>query len=337
MVIKLSGWLQDQWRTTTAWHFLLVPLSWLFALASGLRRLLYRLAILRSQRLPVPVVVIGNISVGGTGKTPLVVWLAHQLIERGWRPGIISRGYGGAVSSPREVGPRDDVNLSGDEPLLLAETLPCPVWTGRNRPLAGRALLAAHPDTDIIISDDGLQHFALVRDCEIAVVDAARGFGNGRQLPAGPLREPLSRLDRVDAVVINRTGALPANPPALPAGYAMHFTGTRFRNLRQPERFAVAADFFGQTLHAIAGIGHPQRFFDQLQAMGLDFMAHPFPDHHRYLADELNFPGLVLMTEKDAVKCQTFATEHMWVWPIQAELDPGLMPRLLAKLGNRHG
>ena len=335
--------LERQWHTVGAWHWLLIPLSWLFAAASALRRLLYRLHLLPSRRLSVPVIVIGNISVGGTGKTPLVIWLARQLSARGWHPGIISRGYGGSADTEQHVVAASDPDLVGDEPLLLAQTLTCPVWIGRNRPAAGQALLAAHPGTDIIISDDGLQHLALARDYEIAVVDGARGFGNGHLLPAGPLREPWTRLKRVDAVVVNQTGqngqseTATAHLPTLQNSCAMRFAGSIFRNLKFPEKSAAAADFYGHTVHAIAGIGHPQRFFDQLAAMGLQCIGHAFPDHHKYLARELNFPGILIMTEKDAVKCQAIATEQMWVLPVQAELDPGLMPHLLAKLGNRHG
>ncbi|MHB1657486.1 MAG: tetraacyldisaccharide 4'-kinase [Burkholderiales bacterium] len=329
--------LERQWRTVTPWHLLLLPLSWLFAAASLVRRGLYRLHCLPVEYLPVPVLVIGNITVGGTGKTPLVIWLARQLLDRGWRPGIISRGYGGSADSVRHVDADSDPAEVGDEPLLLAQNLPCPVWIGRNRPAAGKALLAAHPDTNIIISDDGLQHLALARNLEIAVVDAARGTGNGFLLPAGPLREPVSRLDRVDAVVVNRGGTISPELPEKSNYHVMHFSGSTFRNLKFPEKKASAADFHGKTVHAIAGIGHPQRFFDQLAAMGLPCIAHAFPDHHNYLARELNFPGILIMTEKDAVKCQAIATEQMWVLPIQAELDPGLMPHLLAKLGNRHG
>lgn len=329
--------LERQWRSVTFWHLLLLPLSWLFGAASALRRIAYRLNLLSASRLAVPVIVIGNISVGGTGKTPLTLWLARQLLDRGWHPGIVSRGYGGTAKSAMQVVADSDPETVGDEPLLLAQNLPCPVWIGRDRPAAGRALLTAHPDTDILISDDGLQHLALYRNLEIAVIDGARGTGNGFLLPAGPLREPISRLNSVDAVVINRSGAAHSDLPAGSNSYNMDFIGLGFRNLKFPEKQASTADFHGKELHAIAGIGHPQRFFDQLAAMGLDCIVHPFPDHHHYLAHELNFPGILIMTEKDAVKCQAIATEQMWMLPVRAEVDPRLMPHLLAKLGNHHG
>ena len=331
------SWLQQQWRGTTVWQALLTPLSWLFAMLSGGRRLLYRLGVLSSQKLPVPVIVVGNISVGGTGKTPLVIWLAEQLASHGWRPGIISRGYGGHATIIQAVNKNGDARVTGDEPLLLAQRLPYPVWIGASRAAAGQALLAAHPDTDILISDDGLQHLGLVRDYEIAVVDARCGFGNGRLLPAGPLREAVSRLARLDAIVINQTGTPHLDMPVLPGSYAMRLTGSFFYNLKQPQQQAIANDFQQLTIHAVAGIGNPQRFFEQLTALGMDIIPHAFADHHQFQANELNFAGIIIMTEKDAVKCLHFATEQMWVWPVHAQLDPELIPHLLAKLGNHHG
>ena len=333
----MVAWLQRQWRSTTPWHALLIPLSWLFAILSALRRIGYASGLLRRRHLAVPVIIIGNISVGGTGKTPLVIWLAQQLAAHGWQPGIISRGYGGSAATPQIVFTHSDAAIVGDEPRLLAQRLTCPVWIGRNRPAAGNALLAAHPEVDVILSDDGLQHYALARDIEIAVVDSSRAFGNARLLPAGPLREPISRLQQVDAVVVNQTGASHPDLPPLQHAYAMQLAGHNFINLKHPEQTAIAADFSNDRVHAIAGIGHPQRFFDQLEAMGLHLTPHAFSDHYQYQASDLNFPGIIIMTEKDAVKCQAFATEHMWVWPVQAQLDPELLPRLLAKLGNHHG
>ncbi|MDR3393323.1 MAG: tetraacyldisaccharide 4'-kinase [Sulfuriferula sp.] len=334
---KLADWLQRLWYDTTPWHALLIPLSWLFGLVSRIRRTLYHVDLLQRQRLAVPVIVVGNISVGGTGKTPLTIWLAQKLAAHGWHPGIISRGYGGNASAAQAVTAHSNVYITGDEPRLLAQRVNCPVWISRDRPAAGRALLAAHPETDIIISDDGLQHYALIRDIEIVVVDSARGFGNARLLPAGPLREPLARLREADAVVLNQTGARHTGIPTLSNSYMMQLAGNEFVNLKHPEQTAVAADFHGCDIHAVAAIGHPQRFFDQLDAMGILHTPHAFADHHPYQASDLNFPGIIIMTEKDAVKCEAFATEQMWVLPIQAQPDPALLPHILAKLGNQHG
>ena len=333
----MVDWLQRQWRGTTPWHVLLIPLSWLFASLSALRRALYRINLIPQQHLAVPVIVIGNISVGGTGKTPLVIWLTQQLTAQGWQPGIISRGYGGDATTPQAVTAQSDAHTVGDEPRLLAQRVTCPIWIGRDRPAAARALLATHPEVNIIISDDGLQHYALARDVEIVVIDSARGFGNARLLPAGPLRESRSRLQLVDAVVINQTNGLHPSVPVLSHPYTMQLAGSSFTNLHHPEQNTTAANFGSQPVHAVAGIGHPQRLFDQLTAMGMQVIPHAFADHYQYQPSDLNFPGIIIMTEKDAVKCQAFATEQMWVWPVQAQLSPDLLPHILAKLGNHHG
>lgn len=340
MVSKSSrhaDWLQHQWQGTSLWQALLIPISWLFGSISSLRRIFYKLGIFRQHHLDVPIIIIGNISVGGTGKTPLVIWLAEQLHKAGYHPGVISRGYGGSTTQPQPVTAHSNAQRTGDEPLLLAQRLNCPIWTGRDRPATGRALLSAHPEVNVIISDDGLQHHALARDLEIIVIDGARGFGNARLIPAGPLRESVTRLRQADAIVINQTGSTHASIPVVSNVYEMHLQGSTFTNLRQPERQATATEFQQTSVHAIAGIGHPQRFFDQLSAMGMDIIPHAFPDHYPYQASDLNFPGIIIMTEKDAVKCQPFATEAMWVLPVQAQLPAELLPHLLAKLGKHHG
>ena len=238
-------WLERHWYRLTPLHLLLLPVSLIFLLLTSLRRMLYRLGVLHSEKLPVPVIVVGNIIVGGSGKTPLTLWLAQQLIEQGWHPGIISRGFGGANETPREV---QAVSLSsevGDEPLLMAQRGLCPVWVGRDRAAAGRALLQTHPECDVLLSDDGLQHYRLRRDVEIAVADGVRGFGNGFLLPAGPLRELPSRLREADAVVVN--GGAYHGP-----NYRMQLEGALFHNLLNPAQTRQAADFHDMRLHAIA-------------------------------------------------------------------------------------
>lgn len=328
-------WLERQWYRRGPWLAMLLPVSALFWLLSTLRRLGYRFGWLSSQRLPVPVIVVGNITVGGTGKTPLVLWLAMFLQQRGFRPGIVSRGYGGSAAVPQAVDPDGDPALTGDEPLLLARKSSCPVWTGRDRAAAGRALLAAHTDCNVIISDDGLQHYRLQRDLEIAVVDGLRLFGNGCLLPAGPLREGLQRLRKVDAVVVNG-----GEGGVIPGAYGMRLKGEEFYNLRQPERKARVSDFRSKKLHAVAGIGHPRRFFGRLRDLGLDFEAHPFPDHYTYQPGELDWQDAdaVLMTEKDAVKCSAFASDRYWALAVEAEVDRGLGAKILNKLeGVTHG
>ncbi len=322
--------LQHHWYRLSPLHVLLFPLSLIFRALAALRRFLYRSGILASVKLPVPVVVVGNISVGGTGKTPLTLWLAQQLIDSGWHPGIVSRGYtkaSGQARTPRAVSVDDDAAQVGDEPLLMAQRALCPVWIGRDRPAAALALLQAHPECDIILSDDGLQHYRLQRDAEIAVVDGARRFGNGLLLPAGPLREPVSRLKTVDAVVVNGSHAKENE-------FAMQLEGTHFSNLLNPGLTVTPGELAGQRLHAIAGIGHPQRFFRYLQQLGLECTTHAFPDHHHYLPSDVAFDGAdaVLMTEKDAVKCAPFATERCWVLRVDAQVAPALTQLIIEKV-----
>lgn len=327
----MADWLQRQWYRIGIWHLVLIPFSWLFCAISILRRWAYRLHLLPSYRLPVPVVVVGNISVGGTGKTPVVVWLAQQLRAAGFHPGIISRGYGTRHHSPVAVYGNSDARTFGDEPVLIAMRTGLPVWVCRDRIAAAQALLAAHPDCDVIISDDGLQHYRMQRDIEIAVVDGQRLFGNRRRLPAGPLREPVARLDSVD-VVITHGG----DSAAYPGSYSMRLAARVFRQLRNPERTATADDFRSKQLLAIAGIGYPQRFFKQLADMGLTFQSRALPDHHLYVAEDLQAQGAdaILMTEKDAVKCRDFAQDHWWYLPVDALLDESLLRRILPKLRN---
>ena len=311
----------------------LAPLAGLFSLISAWRTRLYRYGVLRSIRLPVPVIVVGNITAGGTGKTPLTLWLAQTLRAAGWHPGIVSRGSGGQGRGVRPVVPESTADQVGDEPILLARQGACPVWVGARRAEAGQALLAAHPEVDVLLCDDGLQHLALARDIEIAVIDGARGPGNGHRLPWGPLREGVRRLDTVTAVVINgpvNTAAHGALSPAAPV-YAMHLQTGALRNLRDPARMGAIADFIGQPVAALAGIGHPQRFFDQLTRLGLTPVPYAFPDHHRFVAADMP-PGRVIMTAKDAVKCEAFAHPDCWVLEVDAEVEGGLQGRILERL-----
>lgn len=301
---------------------------------AGLRRAAYGLGLRRAQRLPVPVVVVGNITAGGAGKTPLTLYLATQLSALGRRPGIVSRGYGRSTDDVREVRADSTAAEVGDEPLLLQRRGGCPVFVGRDRAAAGRALLAAHPQCDLILCDDGLQHYALARDVEIAVMDR-RGLMNGWRLPAGPLRESSRRLATVDAVVLNGLPEL-----ALPSAPVFHMTlaACRFYRLDAPTLTCDASALSGLRLHAVAGIGEPQRFFDQLAQLGLACVPHAFPDHHAYTASDLEFDGdAVLTTEKDAVKFSPFlaalpAQKPVWVLPVAAGLEPDLARFVLEKL-----
>ena len=287
------------------------PLAALYGAVVWLRGRLYRYAWLSRVRLPVPVIVIGNLSVGGTGKTPLTVAVVEALRAHGYQPGVVSRGYGGSQREPLLLEAAPDPLQVGDEPCLIRAS-GVPVAVGRDRPAAAQLLLAA--GCNVLVADDGLQHYRLARDVEICVIDGQRRFGNGRLLPAGPLREPLSRLQRVDFRVCN--GGVAA------AGeYPMHLRGGNAVALCDGKSQPLAA-FSGRRVHAVAAIGNPQRFFDSLRAAGIEVIEHPFADHHRFESSELDFAdGLpLLMTDKDAVKCQRFAQPHWWRVPVQAEL-----------------
>ncbi len=322
----VHDWLQRQWYRIGLWHLLLVPISGVFLALVMLRQFFYRVGIFKSFQLPVPVIVIGNISVGGTGKTPLVIWLVRRLQQAGYRPGIISRGYGQSQHNIQEVRANAAAAMVGDEPLLMAKQLNVPVFVGRDRVAVAKQLVAAYPDCDVLVSDDGLQHYRLQRDIEIAVIDGVRGFGNGLLIPAGPLRELPSRLQHVDFLVAS--GAERA------ACWVMHLSGKVFHGISS-ERQVGAEHFASKKLHAVAGIGYPQKFFSHLQALGLVFTAHEFPDHYAYQAHDFDFAenDIVLMTEKDAVKCIPFAKDHWWYLPVDAELDEELFLRITKKLG----
>lgn len=310
------------------WASLLAPL---YAGAVGLRGRLYRRGWLRSVQLPVPVVVVGNITAGGTGKTPFTIALVEQLLATGWRPGVASRGYGRQQAGQgRWVDEKTPSALAGDEPLLIARKTGVPVRVDADRVAAARALVEA--GCDVVVSDDGLQHYRLARDIEIEVVDAQRRYGNGLMIPAGPLREPVSRAACCDFRIVN----LGADPAAAAVGFgqwpmrleirrALPLVGGRERDL---------ATFAGQRVHAVAGIAHPERFFQMLREHQVGVVPHAFPDHHDFTAADLEFASQlpVLMTEKDAVKCAAFARPGQFMVPLQAELPAALWISLLDRL-----
>ena len=313
----MKRWLESRWYAAEPAPLALRPLASLYGLIAD------HVAASRKReaiRLPVPVIVIGNISVGGTGKTPLTLWLIEQARALGFKPGVISRGYGGrAASYPLRVISTTDSVECGDEPALIARRSGVPLAVAPDRIAAAR-LLIEQDGIELLIADDGLQHYRLARDLELCVIDGARGLGNGARLPAGPLRELPSRLATVDAVIVN--GALSEPLPAygrpqltmnLLIERALPLAGGEPRSLHS---------FAGQRIRAIAGIGHPQRFFSALEAAGLVVIPQAFPDHHRYTAGDLAFDdGLpLLMTEKDAVKCAAFARDGLWYVPAEAQL-----------------
>ncbi|HVF34811.1 MAG TPA: tetraacyldisaccharide 4'-kinase [Candidatus Saccharimonadia bacterium] len=320
---RLAAWLESIWYGREPVPGVLALLERCYVAMLALRRALYASRMLRSEALPRPVVVVGNLTAGGTGKTPLVVWLVRELSLRGWQPGVILRGYRGSARSPRRVTAGDDAAAVGDEALLIARATGVPVAIGRRRAQAGRLLVDS---CDVLVSDDGLQHWALQRDIEIAVVDGERRYGNGRLLPAGPLREPLERLSRVDHVV--------ANGAAHPGEVAMQLSGSRAVSLCDPTRIVALESLRGRTVHAVAGIGNPARFFALLRGFGIEVVPHPYPDHHDYDGRELDLPGsdLILVTEKDAVKCASFAGARVHVVPVEAELPAQLADQVHASL-----
>ena len=320
------------WTRITVITLLLAPLSWLFRAVVATRRFLYQTLPSLSQRLPVAVIVVGNISVGGTGKTPLVLWLVARLREAGYQPGIVSRGYGGAHELAHAVDGDSDATRYGDEPVLLARRSACPVWIGKDRVAAARALLAANPHCNIIVADDGLQHYRLARTLEIAVIDGTRGHGNGFMLPAGPLREPLARLNSVDAVVVR--GAVAVPKPATPPHFAMMLDATGLRNLHDASLHLAVGGLHGKRVHAVAGIGNPQQFFDALTQLGIMHTPHAFADHHPFSASDLKFENCdaVVMTEKDAVKCERYATDTHWALEAEAKVDDALAQLVLDRI-----
>lgn len=307
-------WLQRVWYDKAAGGWLLMPLAWLFSVFVEIRRSLFRNGILRSVAVAAPVIVVGNITVGGTGKTPLVIWLARRLGDRGLRVGIVSRGHGSTAGNRVRYAHRDsDPKVVGDEPVLMARRCNAPVVVGVDRVKAAER--AVRDGSEVIIADDGLQHYRLRRDFEIAVVDGQRRFGNGRLLPAGPLREPRGRVDEVDAVVIN-------DGHPCEGEFVMHVDAEEAIRLDGNETVRLS-EFSGQSVHAVAGIGNPARFFAVLRGHGIDMEEHPFPDHARLRRCDIVFTDdkPVLMTEKDAVKCSSLSLPRHWFVPVATSLD----------------
>jgi tetraacyldisaccharide 4'-kinase len=322
--MSAHSWLNRIWYGGSPPPWWLTPLSVIYGSLSGARRFAYGRHLLPSTPLACPVIVVGNLTVGGTGKTPLVCWLAEQLTQLGHRPGIVTRGYRGSARAPRLVLPTDTPDSVGDEAVLLARRSRVPVATGRNRPAAAQLLINA--GCDIIVSDDGLQHYALQRDCEIVVIDGDRQFGNERLLPAGPLRETPARLAHADAVVVNGGEARLADGALRMRLLATSAVAMKYGTAK-PLR-----EFSGAPVHAIAAIGNPQRFFAMLRAIGISVLEHPLPDHAKLRIDDISFADdlAVLMTEKDAVKCRDIAGPHHWYVPVSVAFAPGDAEKLRA-------
>jgi tetraacyldisaccharide 4'-kinase len=319
-----DNWIEKVWYGSSLIYWVLLPFTLLFAVVVASRRYLYSRKILRSNSVDVPVIVVGNITAGGTGKTPVTIWLARALAKSGRSPGIISRGYRGKVG-PRPLQAKADSKpaVVGDEAILLASQCDCPVVVHPDRTAAAK--MAIELGANIVISDDGLQHYRLRRDFEIAVVDGNRGFGNGNLLPAGPLREPIARMKSVDRILIHRHSddereIFRRSYDTPPLSFRLQVTGvSRLDNSQQRK----IEEFAGTTVHAVAGIGHPERFFLMLEAHGIDVKRHPLPDHADITPDDIVFDDdlEILMTEKDAVKCQWMDTSNCWYVPVEVDFE----------------
>ena len=315
---QLEALVTQYWTERGWWAWLWSPLSMGFCVLARFRRWLYRRGWLRSEQFPVPIIVVGNISVGGTGKSPLVIHLVNTLKRQGWSPAIIARGYKGKAQQwPQPVTPTSDPHLVGDEPVLLAHKTAVPIMVGPSRVASVQALLAQKDGRpDIIISDDGFQHFKLGRELDIVVVDGVRRFGNGWCLPSGPLRESQRALRYSDMLVTSGDPQGDEFPMTLFISEAHQLHSDEVRTL---------SSFEGQTVHAVAGIGHPQRFFDALRAAGLTVIEHAFEDHHAFRSSDVQFGDQlpILMTEKDAIKCSAFADNYpLWAVPLAIQLEP---------------
>ncbi|MGD8323806.1 MAG: tetraacyldisaccharide 4'-kinase [Gammaproteobacteria bacterium] len=329
MRVWLAKLLQHIWYRRSLIGLLLVPVSWIYAAMLALHR---ARAASRRESLMVPVVVVGNVTVGGTGKTPVVIWLVEQLRGLGYRPGIVTRGYGGNVTGkPFSVDPETSASVAGDEAVLLARRLHCPVVACADRVAAAR-MLSETANVDVIVSDDGLQHFALPADCEIVVVDGARGMGNGRLLPAGPLRERPRRLEHADVVLVNGPGW--THPGALRFDLPCTAVVQLRDGLRRP-----LSEFSGSTVHALAAIGNPDRFFEMLRQAGCTVDEHAWPDHAVIPIANLAFADAapVLITEKDAVKLPQSVPGGVWSVVVDVELSSAAAAEMLGKIAKRIG
>jgi tetraacyldisaccharide 4'-kinase len=330
-------WLHRIWYEGASYYQILLPLSGLYWLLITLRRCLYGLGILGRHRAVVPVIIVGNITAGGTGKTPVTIWLAGELQKRGFKAGIVSRGYGGSKSSTSmRVDTASDPHVVGDEPVLLAKRTGCTVVVDSNRARAAQMLV--DDGVNVIIADDGLQHYRLERTYEICVIDGARGLGNRFLLPAGPLRETIDRLSEVDQVLINgRRGDNVAGLTAVEQNAIQFELVAREVTRLNGSLTRPIEGFSGTTVHAVAAIGNPARFFDMLRAHGIQVIEHAFQDHARLSASDLRFGDdfEILMTEKDAVKLDATTSDKYWTVPVDLEIDPVLSSSWLEQIESR--
>jgi tetraacyldisaccharide 4'-kinase len=329
-------WIHRVWYEGAAFGWLLLPLSALYWLMATSRRFMYRCGVFKTEKLSVPVIVVGNITAGGTGKTPIVIWLAQELRARKYSPGIISRGYGGSASSATvRVDRHSEPDVVGDEPVLLARHSGCPVSVDSNRVRAAEALV--NEGVDVIIADDGMQHYRLARDYEICVIDGARGLGNRRLLPSGPLRELPERLSEVDQLLVN--GAMtPTEKLSVAEQNAIPFELAAVEVCRLNESLTrPIGRFAGMTVHAVAGIGNPARFFALLRGFDIQVIEHAFTDHAALQPSDLQFGDdlAVFMTEKDAVKIGRRVEDKIWYVPVTVAIDPALALPMIEQIDSR--
>jgi tetraacyldisaccharide 4'-kinase len=324
--------IQAFWSRKGPLNFLLLPLSLLFGVAAALRRGAYRRGLLRSGHPGVPLIVVGNLTVGGSGKTPFVIWLVEWLKAQGLRPGVVSRGYGRRDTELRCVDAASTAEEVGDEPLLVHRKSGVPVAVGADRLAAARLLREKFPEVDVIVADDGLQHYRLQRDLELVLADAGVLFGNGWLLPAGPLREPLARLARADALILTQRGGTAANFRTSVPVFSVRHEPAGFRRLADKAFAAALPDAGGREIEAVTGIARPEAFFASLKSLGLDCRTRAFPDHHLFSAADIDPQAIVVMTEKDAVKCSRFAGADWWALELKLLPAPRLEDWLKTKL-----
>ncbi|MFV2060668.1 MAG: tetraacyldisaccharide 4'-kinase [Gammaproteobacteria bacterium] len=327
--------IQFSWYNESKITVFLKPLSWLYCSIVLIRKNLYRFKIFKSYQLKVPVIIVGNITVGGNGKTPLVIWLAEKLKQSGYRPGIISRGYGGQAQKwPQQVRPDSDPLVVGDEAIVISRRTSCPMAVGPDRVATGQALIK-YSNCDIVISDDGMQHYRLKRNIEIAVVNAATQFGNELCLPAGPLREPVTRLDKVNFIVINgEPSEITKNINRITSDFKMSYEGDELCDLHDNDKRIPLSDFENMKVHVIVAIANPNRFFEQLRKLNIDVIEHVFLDHYVFTENDLKFNDdfAIIMTEKDSVKCNRFGIKNCWYLPITCRISNSLEISIFNKL-----
>jgi tetraacyldisaccharide 4'-kinase len=325
-LISVDQIFNNQYYKKSSWIYLLIPISIFFYFFISLKKYLYKNGFLKTIKIKVPVLIIGNITLGGTGKTPLTLDLIAKFLKKGLKPAIISRGYRGSANNITEVFESSDVSVVGDEALLIKAKSKVPVFIGKDRVSVAKILLKKYPETSIIISDDGLQHYRLARDYEIIVVDSQRQFGNGLIFPAGPMREDISKLKHVDAVVYKG-----ANSNS--NFYQMKYITKHFKNLLTNKK-VIFKDIQDKKIVAITAIGNPESFFSTLEGYGSEFKKVTYNDH--YLFNKNDFIKYadynIVMTEKDAIKCQKFATKNFWVLPLETKVDERLFRNILKKV-----